>query len=135
MWSVKYDHDKPSENPKVIKVGDHWIQHDLQSHLDIKPILDENDSVGDILTIKKVTPADAGKYICTITHVQPKIVEFIVKVVDHSSVDDEDDDDDDDNKTSQTNAATSASSRIVLSELTAAAWLMVAAALAFRGRQ
>ena len=132
MWSVKYDHDKPSENPKVIKVGDHWVQQDLKNHLDINPITDEGDSVGDILTIKNVTPADAGKYICTITHFQPKNVEFIVKVVDRSSSKFDEDDDNDD---SQTNAATSASCRPVLSELTAATWLMVAAVLAFRGRQ
>jgi hypothetical protein len=32
MWSIKYDHDN-SENPKVIKVGDHWIQPDFQNRL------------------------------------------------------------------------------------------------------
>ena len=80
MWSFRDVNDK-SENPKILKIGSRHVFQ--ENNFKYAPIVDKENgnTVGEILIVDKVTRDDAGIYICTITNVEPKIVQFKVNVV------------------------------------------------------
>ena len=81
MWSVKYDSDVTANPPQILQVGSHSFATTPDNIL-IEDITDADHVVeGSKLTIKIVSPNDAGKYICTIAIEKPQEIHFQVNVV------------------------------------------------------
>lgn len=81
IWSVKYSHDVTAANPTILVVGDKWLQGGDHSKFQLTPLTNNGEAEGNTLTVKNVTPSDAGKYVCKIALTVPKEVIFDVAVV------------------------------------------------------